>query len=264
MNRIHLLAFAALAAMICLGGCIHVRVEDSEFSSDGGFHSKSMPTGFLSFATTTDGETRKSVVYVPDGYTNDREWPLIVFLHGMGERGNDGWKQAEVGIGRAIRLNPDRFPALVLMPQCSPDTVWSSKENANGAPSWKYIDDAIAYVRDRYNVDEDRMTLTGLSMGGYGTFAYGAMRADQFAAFMPVCGGGNAADAQQLARRPMWAFHGLDDTVVVPDKSREMIVAIRNAGGEARLTEYEGVGHNSWDKAYGDAEAIAWLLAQSL
>jgi predicted peptidase len=185
-------------ALACFGGCISVRVEDSEFNGNGE-HSSSLTTGFLSFTTTTDGETRKSVVYVPDNYSPESEWPLVVFLHGMGERGNDGWKQAEVGIGRAIRLNPERFPALVVMPQCSPSTVWSSKENANGASSWKYIDDAIAYVRDHYNINEDRMTLTGLSMGGYGTFAYGAMRADQFAAFMPICGGGSAADAE---RRP--------------------------------------------------------------
>jgi predicted peptidase len=223
-----------------------------------------MATGFLSFKTTVDGETRQSVVFVPDGYSPDRKWPLIVFLHGMGERGNDGWKQTEVGIGRAIRLHPERFPALVVMPQCSPSTVWSSMENKEGAPSWKHIDAAIDHVRKRYSVDEDRKTLTGLSMGGYGTFRYGAMRADEFAAFLPICGGGNPEDAKALARRPLWAFHGLADTVVKPEKSREMVEAIRAAGGVAKLTEYEGVGHNSWDKAYGDSAAIEWLLSQSL
>ncbi len=263
MKRIHWRGLAVLLVGAIAAGCIHVRVEDSNFSADGE-HSNAVATGFIAFTTTTDGETRKSVVYVPDGYTPDREWPLVVFLHGMGERGNDGWKQTEVGIGRAIRLNPERFPALVVMPQCSPSTVWSSMENPNGAPSWKYIDDAVAHVKGRYNVDEKRMTLTGLSMGGYGTFRYGAMRADQFAAFMPICGGGGTSDAEQLARRPLWAFHGLADTVVTPDKSRTMVDAIRAAGGDVKLTEYEGVGHNSWDKAYGDDAAIAWLLSKSL
>jgi predicted peptidase len=258
-----LIPWIAAAALIVFGSGLDSASADDGSVAPDAVHSTAVATGFISFTTTTDGETRKSVVFVPDDYSPGREWPLIVFLHGMGERGNDGWKQTEVGIGRAIRLNPDRFPALVLMPQCSPSTVWSSMENQNGAPSWKCIDAAIDVVRDRYNVDAKRMTLTGLSMGGYGTFRYGAMRADRFAAFMPVCGGGNPDDAAQLARRPLWAFHGLADTVVKPDKSREMVEAVRAAGGDAELTEYEGVGHNSWDKAYGDPAAIEWLLSQS-
>jgi len=263
MKRIHWQYLAVMAVSVLVAGCIHVRVEDSNFTANEE-HSSAVATGFISFTTTTEGETRKSVVYVPDNYDPHKEWPLIVFLHGMGERGNDGLKQTEVGIGRAIRLHPDRFPALVVMPQCSPSTVWSAAENQNGAPSWKYIDDVIAYVKRHYSIDDRRMTLTGLSMGGYGTFRYGAMRADEFAAFMPICGGGNVDDAKELARRPLWAFHGLADTTVPPEKSEQMVEAIKAAGGEAKLTEYEGVGHNSWDNAYGDDAAIAWLLSKSL
>lgn len=135
-------------------------------------------------------------------------------------------------------------------------------ENANGAPAYKHIDAAIAYVTDRYNVDEDRITLTGLSMGGYGVFHYGAMRVERFAGFMPLCGGGDPDDAPVLARRPLWAFHGADDTAVAPEQSKQMVEAIRAAGGTVTYTEYPGVGHNCWDQAYGSDETIAWLLAQ--
>jgi len=220
-------------------------------------------TGFISFEMNVKGETRDAVVYVPRKYDPARTWPLVVFLHGMGERGDDGWKQAEVGMGRAIRLHPERFPALVVMPQCPVSTTWSSSENPEGAPASEHIDAAIAHVTQNYTVDPDRVTLTGLSMGGYGAFRYGAENADRFAAFMAVCGGGRTDDAQALAARPMRVYHGGADTVVKPEQSRRMVEAIRSAGGDVAYTEYEGVGHNSWDRAYGDPDAIAWLLRQA-
>ena len=242
-----------------LSGCISVDVGqvrvDSPGYSDGG-------TGFIALTTVADGEEQPAVVFVPDGYDPDEEWPLIVFLHGMGERGTDGWRQTEVGIGKAIRWNPDRFQCLVLMPQCSPTTTFSSASNTRGAVASLHIDSAIDYVMNNYSIDEDRVSLTGLSMGGYGTFSYGANNVDKFSAFMPVCGGGEAANAETLAQRPMWVFHGGADTVVPPERSRVMVEAIEAAGGEVAYTEYPGVGHNSWDNAYGDPEAIAWLLAQ--
>jgi predicted peptidase len=254
--------FSGVLAAVSLAGCINVRVQDSKIGLENDM--KQTPNGFFAFRTEVDGESWPAVVYVPAGYTPDKEWPLVVFLHGMGERGNDGWKQAEVGIGRAIRLNPDRFPAIVVMPQCSLDTTWGSAENPKGAPAWEHIDSTIAYVEKHYNVDKKRVSLTGLSMGGFGAYRYGAMRADEFSAFMPICGGGDPADAKELARRPLWAFHGLADTTVKPERSRQMVEAVKAAGGNAQLTEYEGIGHNSWDKAYGDPAAITWLLAQTL
>lgn len=219
-------------------------------------------TGFISLTTSAQGEDWPAVVYVPKDYDPAKKWPLIVFLHGMGERGNDGWRQTEVGIGKAIRWNPDRFPCLVLMAQCSKSTTWSSPNNKNGAPADVHITQGIESVLARYSIDEDRVSLTGLSMGGYGTFSYGAEHIDRFSALMPICGGGKPENAASLAKRPMWVFHGGADPVVNPEQSRRMIKATKQAGGEVRYTEYEGVGHNSWEKAYGSADAIAWLLAQ--
>ncbi len=224
---------------------------------------KSGETGFVSFSTQAEGEEQPAVVYVPEDYDPEREWPLVVFLHGMGERGDDGHRQAEVGIGKAIRQNPERFPCLVVMPQCSINTTWSSSKNRKGAPASKHIDAAIEHVMEKYNIDENRVSLTGLSMGGYGTFSYGALNIERFSALMPICGGGNPDNAAALAKRPMWLFHGGADPVVNPEQSRRMLKAVRDAGGDVQYTEYPGVGHNSWDKAYGTKEAIEWLLAQS-
>ncbi len=253
--------FVSLAvSTVVLTACLSVDVENVWVNNEapGGGNS-----GFFVFSTEAQGEKQPAVVYVPDGYDPDRRWPLVVFLHGMGERGSDGWRQTEVGIGKAIRWNPQRFPCLVLMPQCSESTTWSSANNRHGAPASEHIDAAIEYVLDRFSIDEDRVSLTGLSMGGYGTFAYGAENIERFSALMPICGGGNPEDAAVLAQRPMWVFHGGADPVVNPEQSRRRVEAVRNAGGGVQYTEYAGVGHNSWDNAYGSEEAIEWLLAQS-
>ncbi len=245
----------AIAALL-LVGTIGVWAEDAKVTEPG-------ETGFIPFSTAAEGEEQPAVVYVPADYDAGREWPLVVFLHGMGERGDDGQRQAEVGIGKAIRQNPERFPCLVVMPQCSGSTTWTSSKNRSGAPASKHIDAAIEHVMERYSVDEDRVSLTGLSMGGYGTFSYGAQNIERFSALMPICGGGDPDNAAVLAKRPMWVFHGGADPVVNPQQSRRMLEAVRDAGGDVQYTEYPGVGHNSWDNAYGTKEAIDWLLAQS-
>lgn len=210
-------------------------------------------TGFIAKTMEVDEGTRDYVLYVPDNYDPGREWPLIVFLHGRGERGDDGIVQSEVGIGPAIQANPDRFPCLVLMPQC-PDTGYWNQARPHITKS---MEDTL---RD-YAIDEDRIYLTGLSMGGYGTWTYGAAEPHRFAALMPICGGGRVRDADILSSIPVWAFHGDADPVVDIKETQKMIDALKAAGGSPKFTIYLGVGHNSWDDAYGDPEAIAWLLS---
>lgn len=222
-------------------------------------------SGFIPFTTTVDGDTRPSVVYVPEGYDPAKKWPLIVFLHGSGEGGSDGTKQTAVGIGPEIVAHPDRFPCLVLMPQSPAGASWSPRDprparqkNENSA----HLTAAIEHVIARYNVDEDRVSLTGLSLGGLGSFLYGADTIERWSAIMPICGAGVEADAPTLAKAPIWVFHGADDPVVSPDFSRKMVAALKAAGANVKYTEYPGTGHNSWVQAYADPEAIAWLLAQ--
>jgi len=231
-------------------------------------------SGFINKTVGTSLGERRYVLYVPREYDASKAWPLVVFLHGAGERGDDGIIQSEVGIGTAIRRNPDRFPALVLMPQCPKERIWD----------WEVlegVEKAMADTQGNYAVDTSRIYLTGLSMGGFGTWTWGPAKSDVFAALMPICGGGrlegisrlgNPASAekfltleervQRMAKMPVYAFHGADDEVVKPELSREMVELITAAGGEVKYEEFPETGHNSWDKAYGSAEAIAWLFEQ--
>ncbi len=215
----------------------------------------SMETGMISKTITVEDAERTYVVYVPPTYDPSDKWPLVMFLHGAGERGDDGADQSTVGIGPAIEANPERFPCIVVMPQCPKNVMWTDRyDEINGA-----LDATLA----EYNIDRSRMYLTGLSMGGYGTFMYGADNVDRFAAMAPICGGGRVTDAAKLAAVPMWVFHGDADPVVTPDKSRTMVEAIKAAGGDIRYTEYAGVGHNSWDNAYAEPELMTWMLSQT-
>lgn len=258
LTRIALLFVITLTAT----GCISVRVDSLEVDADD--EGRFSRTGFINMTTKVDGDSRPAVLFVPADYDPSREYPLIVFLHGAGERGDDGLRQTQVGIGNAIRENPDRFPCLVFMPQCPTGQWWSEVPGRGGDNSGHaHISDGIDSIMARYNIDEDRVTLTGLSMGGYGTFSYGAREASRFAAFMPICGGGDEANATSLATRPMWVFHGDADSVVPIERSQLMVDAIKKAGGDVKFTVYPGVGHNSWDDAYSSREkAVEWLLAQ--
>lgn len=264
---------AALAgiAMTCVG-CATSSQPRTDFSAP---PPAGEPTGFLNKTFGRGGgEFARYVVYVPYDYTPDQAWPMIVFLHGAGERGNDGLIQTEVGIGTALRRTPGRFPAIVVFPQCPEDQFWDSILDV--------LEGVMAKTREQYHIDPARQYLTGLSMGGYGAWLWGATKADTFAALMPVCGGGayfvpkahlGAKDeavfgtmperVEKLATVPIWAFHGADDDVVPPAETRMMVERVRQAGGEVKLTIFPKTGHNSWDQAYGHKKAIRWLFKQS-
>jgi len=243
-----LLCFILIGAVVILSGCATHQTTGIEMSNENNV------TGFVTKTMSIKDEQRIYVVYVPQDYSPKEKWPLIVALHGIGERGNDGLLQTEVGIGRAIRRHADRFPCIVVMPQCSPKRLWTG--------STEDIETAIAETRAAYTIDPDRIYLTGLSMGGFGTWMYGADHIEMFAAMIPICGGGRIEDAPKLATVPIWVFHGAADKTVSPKKSRDMVEAVEKAGGNIKYTEFPGVGHNSWDNAYGNPKTIKWLLEQ--
>ncbi len=233
-------------------------------------------TGFLNRTVEVDGTKYRYQVYVPPDWTANSKWPVILALHGAGERGDDGLVQTDVGLGGAIRKHVDRYPAIVVMPQCRKGVWW--QDPAMEAQALAALDRAMK----EFNGDPDRTYLTGLSMGGYGTWALAAKYPDRFAAIAPVCGGIRrpvrpgvppqapdepgvdpyAAAAQKIGKIPTWIFHGGADPTVPVAESRKMAEALKAAGNDAKYTEYEGVGHNSWDRAYNELDFPVWLLSQ--
>ena len=232
-------------------------------------------TGFLNRKVPIGPRTYRFQVYVPPDWDRARKWPVILFLHGAGERGDDGLIQTEVGIGGALRRHVDRFPAVVVMPQCRREVWWQDPEMESMALA------ALEQAMQEFGGDPARVYLTGLSMGGYGTWALGTKHPKRFAALAPICGGIRwpsratpeppaessgedpyADAAKKIGATPVWAFHGSADNRVPVTESRKMVEALKAAGGNVRYTEYEGVGHNSWDRAYREAELSTWLFSQ--
>jgi predicted peptidase len=214
------------------------------------------PTGFLDKTIAIDGKTHPYVVYVPRDYSPDKKWPVILFLHGAGERGTDGLKQSQVGIGLGLRMFSERYPAVVVMPQCLPNQRWA---DGMADMALKALDQTMA----DYSCDPSRQYLTGLSMGGFGSWLIASQHPKRFAAVVPICGRGSKDTASVLKDVPIWAFHGDQDNAVPVAGSRDMVEAIKAAGGTLiKYTEYPGVGHNSWDAAYSDKAMAEWLFAQ--
>ena len=211
-----------------------------------GFHLKTLKT---------DGGERKYTVYVPPGYDGSKVFPVILFLHGAGERGQDGIIPAQVGLGPAIANAPGGLPAIVVFPQAR--QTWAAD-----SPDTSAALAALADVMTNYATDPRRVVLTGLSMGGRGSFELAAKHPEKFAAVVPICGPGRPDDASRLKGLPIWTFCGDADRDQTVLNLRTMIEKLKQEGAQTRLTEYRGVGHNSWDRAYNDPELIDWMLAQ--
>jgi predicted peptidase len=194
----------------------------------------------------------------PPGYTPENRWPVILYLHGFGERGDDGIAPTRAGLGPVLRQHPERFPCLVVIPQAPRSRIrWSGDVNEVALKAM----DAVA---EKYHGDRSRLYLTGCSMGGAGCWRIATAHPQRFAALLVICGQGKPQEmAPALKSLPIWAFHGAEDRIVPVRTSRAMVGAIRAAGStKLRYTEYSGVGHDAWDRAYSDPQSIAWLLAQ--
>jgi len=210
-------------------------------------------SGFLDKTIDYNGASVKYVVYVPKGYDPEKPHPTILFLHGAGEQGDDGKKQAGQGLGNAIKLGEDKWNFIVIFPQKPPGGGGFNQHE-------KLILDIIEKTKKEYKVDDKRFYITGLSMGGFGTWALICKYPTMFTAAAPICGGGNPAEAEKIKDLPIWNFHGDKDPAVNIKKSQDMIDAIKAAGGNPKFTIYPGVGHNSWDKAYREEKLNEWFL----
>ena len=199
-------------------------------------------------------------VFIPPTYVPNRPWPVIVYLHGVGENGTDGEKHLKVGLPSYVQANEATFPAFVIAPQCK--------------GPWKYVGDdeqlimdAIVAAQREWRIDSKRIYLTGLSQGGCSTFDLGAKYADRWAGLVVVCGAGTLSDASRIIA-PTWVFHGERDEVVPPSGPHQWDKT--NVGGRdmakritgAEYTEYHGADHFIWDRAYADPALWEWLFAQ--
>ena len=190
--------------------------------------------------------------------------PLLVFLHGVGERGSDNVSQLRYL--PTWMCSPEwraRYRAFVLAVQCPDDELWvGSWEDHGTCRAIHAVENAIEHLIQTEHIDPSRIYLTGLSMGGYGSWALAAHRPDLFAGVVPICGGGDPGTAERLRGLPIWVFHGTDDDVVPESDSLEMVWALRSAGIPVGYTRLVGVRHDSWTHAYLDEGAINWLFAQ--
>jgi predicted peptidase len=208
----------------------------------------------------TASVTVNYLLYLPRDYAAKAEqrWPLILFLHGAGERGMDVWQVAVHGPAKYARAHPD-FPFIIVSPQCPEHQVWSKEVLL------QLLDDITA----NYAVDTNRIYLTGLSMGGYGTWDLGSSYPEKFAAIVPICGGGQMISillssrekAPALTTLGVWAFHGGKDPVVPLEESQRMVDAMKKAGvQDVKLTVYPEAQHDSWTETYKNPELYEWLL----
>ncbi|MCB9854981.1 MAG: prolyl oligopeptidase family serine peptidase [Phycisphaerales bacterium] len=213
------------------------------------FEAKSIRVG-----AANDGAEYKYAVFVPNAYRpdGDKKWPLILFLHGSGECGDDGVRQTSVGLPRQIERRRDDFPFITVMPQAH--TLWFTGEDEMAV--WQMLEATAA----AYRIDMDRIYITGLSMGGFATWDFISKRPDVFAAAAPICGVGNPAFVSNEKNLPIWAFHGAKDPNVPVSGSRDAIEALRTLGAQPKYTEYSDGEHNVWDLAYSGNQLYDWFL----
>lgn len=220
------------------------------------------------------GETLNYRLYLPPGFSANRKWPVVLFLHGAGERGTNNVIQLKHGIESLIRYGEKASdPAILLVPQCPNDAKWvdvpwnaqAHTMPAQPAPALRL---ALALLRDKMAalpIDPARVYITGVSMGGYGTWDAIQREPRLFAAAIPICGGGDTAQAPAIKNIPVWAFHGDKDTAVPVARSRDMVEALKACGGKLiQYREYPEAGHDVWTRTYSDAEVLTWFFAQRL
>lgn len=205
-------------------------------------------------AAKLDTQTRVQMdylLYLPKEYDSKESWPLLLFLHGSGERGEDLERVKKHGPPKLVAEGKD-FPFIVVSPQCPNDRWWEPTE----------LVVLLNEISRQYKVDEDRISVTGLSMGGFGTWRLAFYAPHKFAAIAPICGGGETYWAKQIAHLPVWAFHGAKDKGVPPERSQMMIDAIKKQGGKPKLTIYPDAEHDSWTETYNNPQFYEWLLEQ--
>lgn len=238
-------------------------------------------SAFLERSVTVNNHTYRYRVWLPAHYTKLHHWPVVLYLHGSGQRGDDNLRQLTVGLPPALEKYGQRYKCVVVMPQCPYNAEWYGDMEVMAQAA---LEESIR----EFHGDRRRVYLTGNSMGGIGTW-YMARHRRRFAAILPVCGAVTRAPndpfptdpppdiariayardpfgtlAQEIGPTPIWAFHGASDEVIPVSETRNMVAAMQRAGGNVRYTEYPGAGHDVWDRVYADPGVAHWMLGQRM
>ena len=205
-------------------------------------------------------------LFVPSTYDKRNQYPLVLWLCGSAGRGTNNLNQISIGniIGSHVWTAPEnqaKHPCFVVAPQCPDNETWSDSGAKPAAPLTLALE-ILNELRQKFRIDSRRLYVAGQSMGGFGTWSVISAHPDMFAAAIPLCGGGDETQAAKLARIPIWAYHGAKDESVNVQRSRNMIAAIRKAGGQPKYTEYPDEGHAVWTKAFSEPELLPWVFSQ--
>jgi len=237
---------ACLALMLTVG-CMH---DDPAAQMTG------LPpnTGFMLRESHGQAGNHKYSVFIPRDYNPAVKYPTIVFLHGVGEQGGDGINCRTVGIGPEIARRNGSFPFIVIFPQTGGDWCTTDSE--------KIMLDALQDTEKTYSVDQDRVSLTGMSSGGKGTWVLGARHPEIFSCLVPMGGFAATDEVPKLTKYPIWALHNDGDFIVGSGNTKDMISKLEGAGAHPRATIYPQGGHDCWDAAYSEGELFQWMMSQ--
>lgn len=213
------------------------------------------------------GESLRYLLFVPANYDARKKYPLVLWLHGGGARGEDlklilSWGDKHGPLFFARTDNQSAFPSFILAPQCPPGKLWADPYSSEPLEQIRLVMEILNKLQTEYAINSARLYVIGISMGGYATWDIIARRPNAFAAAVAICGGGDASKARAMVNTPIWTFHGDKDEQVNVSESRKMIEAIRMAGGKPRYTEYKGIGHNSWEAAFKEQDFLSWIYSQ--
>lgn len=235
----------------------------TSLAANAGFQAKSF--------TPTEGRSLNYQISIPENLAAAQRVPLLIFFHGAGERGDDNQAQLKHGTSQILEFTKtNKQPAIIVAPQCPNGKQWvntpwgdlSHTMPEHPSEPMQLAIDLLDSLVQNLPVDQSRIYVSGLSMGGYGSWDIIQRRPHFFAAAYIVCGGADTARAASLKHLPIWFFHGSDDTVVKTSRSRDMFKALQAAGSNAKYTEYPGVKHGSWTPAYQNQEGLRWIFAQ--
>lgn len=200
-----------------------------------------------------EGREMKFLLYLPKGYEEKEHWPLMLFMHGAGERGDDLSLVKKHGPPKLIENGKD-FPFIIISPQCPKGTWWKTED----------VVALLNHIMQIHNVDENRVYVTGLSMGGRGTWQVAGAVPDKLAAIAPICGPSDETVVEKIVTIPTWVFHGAKDSAVNVDHSEKMVRLLKEKGGEPKLTIYPEANHDSWTETYDNEDLYTWLLSHEL